>query len=158
MGKRWSGWSNWVSENYQQLGNKRKKQSRINNQLKSRRVRADGNRQKLPLGWAQIQKQICMWNEGGEEWVRKEKWVACGLPARANRRKKAEQETDALNCKWPPQGKKQWAALYFLGCKLRSNSSLSARNLILAGRGKRGKKYFSLSFPPATPAFFSTYC
>lgn len=43
-----------------------------------------------------------------EKAVRKESRVACGLPACANRRKNAEQEeTDALSCKWPPQGKKQ---------------------------------------------------
>lgn len=42
-----------------------------------------------------------------EKAVSKESKVACRLPARANRRKNAEPETDALSCKWPPQGKKQ---------------------------------------------------
>lgn len=98
---------------------------------------------------------VCAKWKGNKQWVRKEKWVACRLPACAYRRKKAEQETDALNYKWPPQGKKRWVGLFFLDCKRKNNSSLSARSLISrrgGGEGVReereGKKdlFLSLSF------------
>lgn len=143
MGERQSVWSNWGAENCQQF-KKQKRQGRINKKLKGRKVKADGMRQKLPLEWSLIWKQVWLKWMRRRRWVRKEEGAVCGMLAFEHGRKNAAQETDALTCKWPPQGKKRCVALCFLDWKRKDNSSLNEGSMIsmwgVGGRRKKKKK------------------